>query len=106
MSFLQGVHHKDQVAVQSTLGKTPEEGAEQVFRVVRPDGSTRWVRSREFAVYNEQGEIYWIAGIREDITEYILKISEADILEARIPKSAARTNCTELIVLRTLLRIL
>ena len=83
-SFLEGVHPKDRPAVEAALGKEPEEGAEQVFRVVRPDGSIRWVRSREFAVHNARGQIYRIAGIREDITEIkraeqALRKSEKDL---------------------------
>ncbi len=68
-SFLDGIHPDDRDMVQGTLGEIPKEETEQVFRVVRPDGSTRWVRSRTFTVHNEAGDIYRIAGIREDITE-------------------------------------
>ena len=39
------------------------------YRIVRPDGSVRWVFARAFPVRNEQGQIYRIAGIAEDITE-------------------------------------
>jgi PAS domain S-box-containing protein len=39
------------------------------YRIVRPDGSVRWVYARAFPVRNTQGEIYRIAGIAEDITE-------------------------------------
>jgi PAS domain S-box-containing protein len=38
------------------------------YRIVRPDGSVRWIFARAFPVRNEQGEIYRIAGIAEDIT--------------------------------------
>ncbi|MGL5192123.1 MAG: PAS domain S-box protein, partial [Chroococcales cyanobacterium] len=37
-------------------------------RIVQPDGTRRWVHSRGFPVYNEQGELYRIAGITTDIT--------------------------------------
>lgn len=37
-------------------------------RIVQPDGTVRWVHSRGFPVYNEQGELYRIAGITTDIT--------------------------------------
>jgi diguanylate cyclase (GGDEF)-like protein/PAS domain S-box-containing protein len=39
------------------------------YRVIRPDGSPRWVWSRAFPIQNEHGKIYRIAGIAEDITE-------------------------------------
>jgi PAS domain S-box-containing protein len=38
------------------------------FRVVRPDGSTRWVRNRAFPIKDQNGDVYRIAGLAEDIT--------------------------------------
>jgi len=37
-------------------------------RIVQPDGTLCWVHSRGFPVYNEQGQVYRIAGITTDIT--------------------------------------
>ncbi len=42
---------------------------EMIHRVVRRDGTTRWVRTHGFPVENEAGEVYRIVGIVEDITE-------------------------------------
>ena len=39
------------------------------FRVVRPDGSVRWISSRGFPVRDETGAVVRIAGIADDITE-------------------------------------
>lgn len=39
------------------------------YRIARPDGSQRWIRSRGFPILNEAGEPYRMAGIAEDITE-------------------------------------
>jgi PAS domain S-box-containing protein len=39
------------------------------YRVVRDDGSVRWVSARSFPVRNESGEIYRVVGIVEDVTE-------------------------------------
>jgi len=39
------------------------------FRVVRPDGSVRWIRSRGFPIKDQNGDISRIAGLAEDITE-------------------------------------
>jgi PAS domain S-box-containing protein len=45
------------------------ESAEVVHTVTRPDGITRWVRTRGFPVSNESGKVYRIVGFLEDITE-------------------------------------
>ena len=39
------------------------------YRIVRPDGSTRWIRSRAFPVRNAEGRIERIVGFATDITE-------------------------------------
>src|SRR5919202_735749 len=39
------------------------------YRILRPDGSIRWMRSRCFPIRNSFGETWAIAGLSEDITE-------------------------------------
>ena len=39
------------------------------YRIVRPDGVTRWVRACGYPVENSRGVIYRVAGTIEDITE-------------------------------------
>lgn len=41
---------------------------DQEFRIVRPDGTMRWIRSRGFPIRDPMGAIYRIVGIAEDIT--------------------------------------
>ena len=70
-SWLDAIHPKDRERVitaffpeQMIQGKYDGE-----FRVVRPDGSVRWVWARGFPIRNRLGDVYRIAGIAEDITE-------------------------------------
>ena len=39
------------------------------YRIVRPDGEERFIRSRSFPITNEAGDVYRFAGLAEDITE-------------------------------------
>ena len=50
--------------IQQGLGTYDEE-----YRIIRPDGSIRWIRDRAFPVKDASGQVYRIAGIAEDITE-------------------------------------
>jgi PAS domain S-box-containing protein len=49
--------------VQTGGGETRE------YRIVRPDGTARWVSDRGFAITDKNGDVIRIAGIAEDITE-------------------------------------
>lgn len=40
------------------------------YRIVRPDGSVRWVRDRAFPIRDKAGQIKRIAGIAKDVTEW------------------------------------
>jgi two-component system cell cycle sensor histidine kinase/response regulator CckA len=39
------------------------------YRIVRPDGSTRWVHDRAFPVRDAEGRVFRLAGIAEDVTD-------------------------------------
>jgi diguanylate cyclase (GGDEF)-like protein/PAS domain S-box-containing protein len=67
-SLLEDVHPEDREGAGSLeeffLGESERE-----YRILRPDGSVRWIRSRTFPVRNPEGEVYRVAGISEDVTE-------------------------------------
>ncbi|HEV2348768.1 MAG TPA: PAS domain S-box protein [Terriglobia bacterium] len=46
-----------------------KEGIEDEFRIVRPDGSIRWVQMHRFPVRNEVGDVYRIGLIAQDVSE-------------------------------------
>lgn len=43
-------------------------GETRDYRIVRPDGSVRWISDRGFTINDESGQVVRIAGIAEDIT--------------------------------------
>ncbi len=67
--WIEALHPEDRAAVleavqQGALYEQPE----LVFRILRPDGEVRWIRSRSFPIYDEDGAIARGASIAEDIT--------------------------------------
>jgi len=68
-SFLDAVHPDDRARVEETVRRDRRRGFNQEYRVVRPDGTVRWIWSRGFPIEDEAGRVYRIAGIEEDITE-------------------------------------
>lgn len=49
-----------------TLGRFNEE-----YRILRPDGATRWVRDRAFAMRDANGAILRVAGLAHDVTDRV-----------------------------------
>ncbi len=46
-----------------------EESIEFDYRLIHSNGSIRWVRNRVVPIFNEEGKIYRLVGVAEDITE-------------------------------------
>ncbi|MDX1707279.1 MAG: PAS domain S-box protein, partial [Desulfobacterales bacterium] len=44
-------------------------GQTREYRILRPDGTVRWVSDRGFAIKDESGKVVRIAGIADDVTE-------------------------------------
>jgi two-component system NarL family sensor kinase len=65
------IHPDDRAAAVYTLFKQVLEdyGGDAEFRIVRPDGAIRWVRSRAFSILKNRGDTNRIGCITEDITE-------------------------------------
>jgi PAS domain S-box-containing protein len=68
-SFMEAIHTEDRERVVGILERQREQGFEVEYRVVRPDGSVRWIRDRGSPVKNQAGSVYRIVGVAEDITE-------------------------------------
>lgn len=67
-SMLAAVHPDDQERVLAAQVQSAREPSSEEYRIVRPDGTTRWIWTRAFPVRNDRGEVYRIVGISEDIT--------------------------------------
>ncbi len=70
MSWAEAIHVDDRARVLAAASKQQAVGEyDEMYRIVRPDGSMRWIRDRAFPVRNDKGEVFRIAGIAEDVTE-------------------------------------
>ena len=69
MSWWDAIHPEDRQRVISSLPQ-PVMGKYSVeYRIVRPDGTVRWIWDRRFPVRDATGTIYQVAGVAKDITE-------------------------------------
>ncbi|MEH1924511.1 ATP-binding protein [Nostoc sp.] len=68
--WLDAIHPEDRQHVEIELIEQLRTGQyDKKYRIIRPDGSIRWIRDRAFPIKNELGKVVRIAGIAEDITE-------------------------------------
>ncbi len=90
--FFETIHPEDKVLTEVLMtSSTPKE---LVFRIIRPDGSYRWVKCRVRPLYTPNGEFNQKMGIATDITEK----RAAEMLRSRL---AAIVNFTDDAIMST-----
>ncbi|MGL5061313.1 MAG: PAS domain-containing protein [Microcoleus sp.] len=69
-TWMETIHPDDRAWLSAALFEQVEGGNnyEAEFRIVRPDGSIRWIRDRGFPIKDASGKIDRMVGIAEDIT--------------------------------------
>lgn len=78
--WMDTIYLEDCERVLAVTEKIPPGEYDEEYRIVRSDGSVRWIQDRAFPIRNELGEIYRIVGIVTDISKR--KQAEAEILYA------------------------
>ena len=92
-SLVRAVHPEDRRRVHDARKFAMRGGYDETYRVVRSDGTIRWVNDRAFPVQDESGNVYRIAGIAEDVTEkkfaeeQLMQLAHYDVL-TRLPNRA------------------
>ncbi|MBD3421000.1 MAG: PAS domain S-box protein [Chitinivibrionales bacterium] len=90
-AWLQSVHPRDKEHIAEAVRDIPYfDGLNEEYRIVRSDGSLRWIHDRAYPIYDDAGSIARVVGIARDITEqketeekiFILK----EELEERVEK--------------------
>jgi|GEM_PF-7126994 len=68
--WIDDIHPEDrQRVLRKALSKQTSGSYDEQFRIVRPDGTIRWIDARAFPVKDQCGAIYRIAGVARDITD-------------------------------------
>jgi len=69
-TLMDSIHPDDYERMAQVMSRKQQtEGYDEEYRILRPDGTTRWIWERTYPVRNEHGEITRYAGIAEDISE-------------------------------------
>jgi len=67
-ALLDSVHPEDFNRVSERLEEKGWAGLNLDYRIQRPDGSERWVRTSSFPIRDSEGRVYRVAGLSIDIT--------------------------------------
>ncbi|MBI4377851.1 MAG: diguanylate cyclase [Nitrospinae bacterium] len=72
-SFIEFIHPDDRERVLKTLDITEKKGLpyEAEYRIVRPDGTVRWINDRSYMICDVTGKRCRIIGVAKDITGQI-----------------------------------
>ncbi len=63
------IHPDDRPGVRTAAERQATGGYDEEYRILRPDGTIRWIADRAFPIRDEHGVVYRIAGVAQDITE-------------------------------------
>jgi PAS domain S-box-containing protein len=88
--FLETVHPEDRERVKSEIIAARERGVawDHEYRIIRPDGTMRWILNRGFPVRDDQGIVTLFTGVATDITEH--KAMEGQLLQAQKMEAVGR----------------
>jgi signal transduction histidine kinase len=83
MAWLESVHPEDRERMRALTRRVDTHGVAggETCRIVRPDGTVRWVRTRVFPIRDEAGRTAHVVGVSEDITD--LQVAEAQLRQAQ-----------------------
>jgi PAS domain S-box-containing protein len=81
-SFLEAVHTDDRGRITAAFYRQLQgEHTDEEYRIVRPDGSLRWVRDRAIPVRDDTGAVFRIVGIAADVTDRRRTVEMLELLD-------------------------
>lgn len=87
LSWTTSIHPSDRERILLLYQQQMKTGnIDTRYRILRKDGSIRWIHARTFPIYNKQNQLYRSAGVAEDETEHMQITQERTEYEATIQR--------------------
>lgn len=81
-SWSYNIHSDDRErVVRSFQENAPLGKFDEVYRIIRDDGQIRWVHDRAFPIHDEEGRVYRMVSLSQDITSF--KNIEEELIRSR-----------------------
>ena len=69
-TWYRSVHPEDKPRLKTlNMFSSPGQQLDTEFRIIRPDGTQRWIQARQFLVFDQESNLSYVVGLSEDITE-------------------------------------
>ncbi len=69
-TWYRSVHPEDKPRLKAlNIFSSPGQQLHTEFRIIRPDGTERWIQARQFLAVDDQSHLSYVVGLSEDITE-------------------------------------
>jgi PAS domain S-box-containing protein len=68
ISFTEAIHPEDRPTVVERLALQSQGTYDETYRIIRPDGSVRWIHDRAYPVREADGSVRTVVGGAQDIT--------------------------------------
>ncbi len=93
-AWIDSVHSEDRRHAEAVFRRSLQGiPTDLEYRLVRSDGAIRWIHARSFPAWNSKGELSYIVGIAEDITEHKRALEQMEV--ARTAAEAANRAKSE-----------
>jgi two-component system cell cycle sensor histidine kinase/response regulator CckA len=66
--WVESVHPDDRARVADAASRRSDGAYDEEYRIVRPDGTVRWIHDKAFPVRDPDGRVVRVAGVAEDVT--------------------------------------
>ncbi|MGK7954060.1 MAG: PAS domain S-box protein [Crocosphaera sp.] len=101
--WMEAIHPND---CQRIKREFPEKllkgGFDYQYRIIRPDGTLRWIRDRGFPIKNQTGDLVRVTGLAEDITEQKQREQEIKRLNQQLEERVSQRTAELETLLNTL----
>ncbi len=95
-SFLDAIHPDDREELLASLAANAVGRPYSIeYRIMRPDGTIRWISDRGSPVFDQHGTVYRCVGIAEDITDRRAREEQLNKLMLAVEQSPAAVIITD-----------
>jgi PAS domain S-box-containing protein len=95
-SFTDLIHEEDRPRILNALEQLPlGEELDHTYRIIRPDGTLRWIHLRSYPVSDANGELSRHVGIAEDITQQRLGEEKSRTMQQAVDQSPVSVVITD-----------